>query len=153
MRLFLRAVAPLLLLTSLASAQSTTSAMKTFGLFGTWATDCGHDPGPQNEYSDFVVTSQGAVELHNDFGPDYDRMVYRVVEATRLSPFRLSLRLVLATDGRIVLDTVTLRSGGRIRNWSSRLGNNVLVENGTMPSANGQETGWMTRCDMQRADR
>jgi hypothetical protein len=140
-------------LTTLASGQSVTSAIRAFELPGIWASDCGHGPGPQNEYSDFTVTSQGLVELHNDFGADYDRMVYRIVDAARLSVFRLSLRLVLATDDRIVLDTVTLRSGGRIRNWSTRLGTNILVDNGTMPSANGQETSGMTRCDMRRADR
>ena len=130
--------------------------MRAFDLLSNLGIGLHPVPGPQNAlFGQAQVTAQAAVELRRriSLARIHNRMVYRVVGATRLSLFRLSLRLVLATDERIVLDTVTLRSGGRIRNWSSRLGNSVLVENGIMPSANGQETGWMTRCDMRQADR
>jgi hypothetical protein len=144
----------LLLLTTFANAQSSTSIVKAFGLFGTWAYDCSQAPGPANAYAAFSLTSRGDIELRDDFGADYDEMIYRVVDAQRLSQFRLALRQVLTTDDRIVLDTVTLRAAGRIRNWSSRLadGSNTLVEGGAMPSADGKETEWMTRCDVRRAD-
>ena len=148
-------IVQLLLLTVLAHAQSVASVVKEFGLFGSWAIDCRQPPSPTNAYADFSLTSRGAIELRDDFGPDFDDMIYRIVDAKRVGQFRLSLRQLLTTDGQIVLDTVMLRAAGRIRNWSSRLadGSSILVENGLIPLAKEQETGWMTRCDVRSASR
>jgi hypothetical protein len=127
--------------------------MKEFGLFGTWAGDCYRPPSPANEFSVFSLTSSGAVELQNNFGTNYDDMVYRIVDVKRVSKFRLALRQLLTTDDRIVLDTVLLRMTDRIRTWSSRLADgSTLVEDGAVPASNGQETGWKNRCDERRAD-
>ena len=154
MRTFIAFALQLILLTSFANAQSSTAAVKEFGLFGTWALDCGQPPGPANAYVNFTLTSEGTVELRDSFGPDYDEMVYRVVEARRVGAFRLAMRQVLATDERIVLETETLRTRDRIRNWSSRFsdGSGTLVEDGRMPADEGHETAWMARCDLRRAD-
>jgi hypothetical protein len=145
----------LLLLTGLADAQSAANVVKEFGLVGSWAIDCRQPPSPTNAYANFSLTSGGAIELRDDFGPDFDDMIYRIVDAKRIGQFRLSLRQLLTTDDQIVLDTVMLRAGGRIRNWSSRLadGSSVLVDNGVIPLAREQETGWMTRCDVRAAGR
>jgi hypothetical protein len=145
----------LLLLTGFADAQSAANVVKEFGLVGSWAIDCRQPPSPTNAYANFSLTSGGAIELRDDFGPDFDDMIYRIVDAKRIGQFRLSLRQLLTTDDQIVLDTVMLRAGGRIRNWSSRLadGSSVLVENGIIPLAREQETGWMTRCDVRAAGR
>lgn len=158
MRKFLVIIAQLLLFTSIANSQSTNSqspmgVVKEFGLFGIWAIDCSQPPSPENPYANFELTSEGAVEQRDSFGPDYDEMVYRIVEARRVGNFRLAMREVLTTDDRIVLETVALKAAGRIRNWSSRFadGSGTLVEDGLLPSAEGRETGWMTRCDMRRA--
>jgi hypothetical protein len=43
----------LLLLVDVANAQSITSAMKAFDLFGSWASDCFQSPSPANEFSIF----------------------------------------------------------------------------------------------------
>jgi hypothetical protein len=92
------------------------------------------------------------VLLRNDFGPVYGDMVYRIVEATRLSQFRLSLRQVLTTDENVVLDTVMLRANARVRIWSSRgADGRQYVEDGLVPSANNRETDWMERCDTKWA--
>jgi hypothetical protein len=143
----------LLLLTGFANAQSAANVVAEFGLFGTWAIDCRQPPSPANAYANFSLTSQGAIELRDDFGPDFDDMIYRIVDAKRIGQFRLSLRQLLTTDDQIVLDTVMLRAAGRIRNWSSRLadGSSILVEDGIIPLAREQETGWMTRCDVRGA--
>jgi hypothetical protein len=153
MRRFPLVVAQLLLLTSLVHSQSPVGAVQEFGLIGTWALDCSRPPGPANAYANFALTPEGAVELRDDFGPDYDDMVYRIVEATRVGSFRLAMRQVLTTDDRIVLDTVTLKAAGRIRNWSSQFadGSASLVEDGLLHSDEGRETSWMTRCDLRRA--
>jgi hypothetical protein len=70
---------------ALACAQSPTSAIKEFGLIGTWADDCNANPGPSNQYASFSITSRGTIMLRNDFGPDYGDMIYRIVAGIRPS--------------------------------------------------------------------
>jgi hypothetical protein len=152
MRLACAICLQLLLSTTSSSAQSPTSAIKEFGLFGTWAGDCNANPGPANQYASFSVTSRGIVLLHNDFGPDYGDMVYRIVDAKRVGQFRISLRQLLTTDDQIALDTVMLRAQERIRIWSSRgADGSEYVQDGLVPAANNHETGWMERCDSRWA--
>jgi hypothetical protein len=135
---------------TLAGAQSPASAIKEFGLLGSWADDCSATPSPANQYAIFSLTSRGSIELRNDFGPDYDQMVYRIVDVQRLSHFRLALRQLLTSDNQIVLNTVMMKANDRIRVWSSRGSDGtIFVEDGTVPSANGEETGWMVRCNVQ----
>jgi len=137
----------ILLLTSAAHAQSVAGAVQEFGLVGTWAVVCKELPSPQNEHASFSVSQSGAVRLRNDFGRDYDEMVYRIVSAKRAAPDRVALRQVLMNDSRIVLDTVMLKSDDRIRVWSSRgVDGTTLVSEGTVSLTNGTETRWVTRC-------
>jgi hypothetical protein len=135
-----------------AHAQSSTTTIQDFGLVGKWAIECSRPPGPANEHSLFAVTSSGTILVMNDFGPDYDGMVYRVVDAERVGPDKLSLRQVLATDDAVVLDIVMLKSNERIRVWSSRTADgNMFVKDGTIASANDHATRWHTRCEERRA--
>src|SRR5215470_10589997 len=90
--------------TTFACAQSPASTMKEFGLFGTWADDCGAAPSPANQYASFSLTSRGNIELRNDFGPDYDEMLHRIVDAQRLSHFGLALHQLLTSDDQVVLN-------------------------------------------------
>ena len=88
----------------------------------------------------------------NDFGWDYDNMVYRIVEAERIGSERLALRQVLATDRNIVLDVVVWKVNERIRIWSSRVSSgNTLVVDGVVTSTNGHETPWEVRCNERSA--
>jgi hypothetical protein len=107
-----------ILLTTSAIAQSPTGAIKEFGLFGIWTDDCKADPSAANQNASFSVTSRGVAQLRNDFGPDYDNMLYRIVDAKRIRQFRISLRQLLTTDDQIVLDIVMLKAKDRV--WSSR---------------------------------
>jgi hypothetical protein len=145
--------AHLLLLSGFSQAQSPTSAVEEFGLMGAWAIDCMHSPSPRNEHSVFSVTSIGTVQLRNDFGIDYDEMVYRIVDARRVSPDMVALRQVLTTDPGVVLDVVMLKVDDKIRIWSSR-GNDgkALVREGAIPSTNGQQTRWALRCQGRWTD-
>jgi hypothetical protein len=138
----------------LASAQSPNGAIKDFGLIGTWADNCNARPGPANQHATFSVTGRGTVLLRNDFGPSYGDMTYRILEATRISQFRISLRQVLTTDSEVALDTVMLKANAKVRIWSSHgVDGRQYVEEGLVPSANNRETGWMERCDMRSASR
>jgi hypothetical protein len=96
-----------------AFAQSATNTIEEFGLFGIWADDCRSGPSPSNQYASFSVTSRGIIQLHNDFGPDYGDMLYRIVGATRIGKFWISLRQLLTTDDQVALDIVMLKSYDR----------------------------------------
>jgi hypothetical protein len=152
MRKSLLCFAQTLLLIGFAIAQPETRVVDDFGLLGKWAIECGRPPSPMNEHALFSLTSVGIVWVFNDFGPDYDGMVYRVADAKRVGSDKLFLRQVLATDEHIVLDIVMWKSNDRIRIWSSRAADgSTLVRDGTLPSANGQETRWAGRCGERRA--
>jgi hypothetical protein len=141
-----------ILSTGAAIAQSPTGAIKEFGLVGIWADDCKADPSAANQYASFSVTSRGVVELRNDFGPDYDNMLYRIVDAKRIGQFRISLRQLLTTDDRIALDIVMLKAKDKLRVWSSRgADGREYVRDGLIPAANNFETRWMQRCDTRWA--
>jgi hypothetical protein len=142
-----------LLLTSLANAQPATRAIRDFDLLGRWAIECTRPASPMNEHSLFSLTSVGNAWVLNDFGPDYDGMVYRIVDAKRIAADKLSLRQVLTSDENVVLDVVMVKDGERIRIWSSRTADgNVLVQDGTVASTRDQQTRWAGRCGERRAD-
>ena len=64
------------------------------------------------------------------------------------------MRQALTSDDRIVLDVVVLKSGEKIRTWSSRTADGTdLVMDGVVASSGGHQTGWAVRCLGQRADR
>jgi hypothetical protein len=137
---------------TLAFAQSPMNAIKEFGLLGIWADDCRSDPSPSNQYASFSINLRGNIQLHNDFGPDYGDMLYRIVDAKPVGRFRISLRQLLTTDDQIALDVVMLRSNDRIRVWSSRGADGAeYVQGGMIPAANNRETSWMQRCDTRSA--
>ncbi len=139
-----------LLATACAHAQSAT--VQDFGLLGKWAIECSRPPSPANEHALYAVTSSGVIWVMNDFGPDYDGMVYHVVNAERVGADKLSLRQVLASDATVVLDIVMVKDNEKIRVWSSRTADgSTLVRDGTMPSANDQVTRWASRCEERRA--
>jgi hypothetical protein len=143
----------ILFLTALAQAQTIASVLQDFGLFGTWAVACEQRPSPTNEFAIFSVNASGGIRLWNDFGPDYDDMIYRIVDARRVGPDKLLLRQVLTTDRRIVLDIVMVKDNDRIRVWSSRMADGkILVNDGALASSNGHETRWVVRCQGQWAD-
>jgi hypothetical protein len=130
-----------------ANAQPAANAVQEFGLLGAWAIECSQLPSPQNEHTTFTIADTGGVRLRNDFGRDYDEMVYRVTSAKRVGADKVALRQVLMADSRIVLDTVILKNDDRVRVWSSHgLDGLALVSEGTIPGTNGHETRWAWRC-------
>ena len=136
-----------LLLATCANAQSVTDTLRDFGLLGTWAVECNQLPSPGNEHAIFALTSIGTVQLRNDFGIEYDEMIYRIVAANQVGADKLALRQVLVSDSRIVLDNVMLKNDERVRMWSSRgADGTTLVWDGVVPMTNGHETRWTARC-------
>jgi hypothetical protein len=147
MRTLVLCLIQFLSLAPFAQAQSTTRAVEDFHLLGVWAIDCYRNPAPRNEHATFTKTNADEIQLVNDFGVDYDNMVYRVVAAQRVGDDRLSLRQVLTTDGKIVLDVVLWKINDRLRTWSSRVSDGtILVADGVVSATNGHQTPWIGRC-------
>src|SRR5712675_541774 len=152
MRKLMLACVPCPVLTTFAKAQSVENVVQDFRLIGAWASDCYKPPDPRNEHATFSKTPSSNIQLVNDFGSNYDHMVYRIFQAERVGQDRLYLRQVLTTDHLIVVDVVIWKVNDRIRIWSSRLTDGTtLVNNGTVASENGQETMWVVRCERSAA--
>jgi hypothetical protein len=135
------------LLSGVANAQSVQSALREFGLLGTWAAECKQGPSPGNTHATYAVTSAGGAELRNAFGEGYDDSIYNISEAKSLGPDRLSLRETMQSDKNIVLDIVLLRENGKIRIWSSvHTDGTALVQDGMIAAPVNRETRWVARC-------
>jgi hypothetical protein len=136
-----------LALPALANAQSVQSALKDFGLLGTWAAECKQGPSPANTHATYSVTSAGAAELTNAFGEGYEDSTYNISEAKPLGPDRLSLREVMLSDKNVVLDIVLVKENGKIRVWSSvHTDGTALVQDGMIAAPVNRETRWVARC-------
>src|SRR3979411_2327928 len=80
MRKLMLACVPFLVLTTFAQAQSVENVVQDFLLIGAWASDCYKPPDPRNEHATFSKSPSGDIQLVNDFGSNYDHMVYRIVQ-------------------------------------------------------------------------
>ena len=89
-------VAFLLSMTLAAVAEPATTAevFRQFGLFGTWAVDCGRPASPANPYVSDILQEAGAVVEEHHLGPNYAVNRYRVLLATRLSATRVALEVI-----------------------------------------------------------
>lgn len=67
---------------------------RSFGLFGTWAADCGRPASPDNPHVHITAPSAGLVLENNDVGPDYAANRYSVLSARRLSADRLEVAVI-----------------------------------------------------------
>ena len=136
-----------LVVPALANAQSVPSALKEFGLLGTWAAECKEAPGPGNTHATYLVTAVGAGQLSNAFGEGYADSVYDISEAKSLGPDRLSLREVMVSDKNVVLDIVLVKENGKVRVWSSvHTDGTAFVKDGMISAPVNRETRWVSRC-------
>lgn len=62
-----------------------------FGLFGTWAEDCGAPASPANPHVKISQPAPGVILEDDDLGPDNTVNRYSVLSAERLSDTRLSV--------------------------------------------------------------
>ena len=128
-----------------ADAQSAGSVLEDFGFFGRWAPDCSKPPGPDNSTRQTMVTSADEVRWTEDTGSRASRNRYRVIEAERLAPDKIRVRIEL--NGAILEDLVVVKEGGKVRTMSNKMIENgqYLVADGIILSI-GRPTPWMTKC-------
>jgi hypothetical protein len=66
----------------------------TFGLFGTWASDCSASASPANPHVKISQPSPGLILEEDHLGADYAVNRYSVLSAERLSDTRLSVEVL-----------------------------------------------------------
>jgi hypothetical protein len=137
----------LLSLPALATAQPVQSALREFGLLGTWAAECAQGPSPGNTHATYEITPAGAAQVSNAFGDGYDVSVYSISEAKALGTDRLALRETMVSDKNVVLDVVLMKENGKVRIWSSTHADGTpLVTDGMISAPVNRETRWVARC-------
>ena len=121
---------------------------RDFGLFGTWAADCGRPPTPDNPHVTVSTPSAGLVIENNDVGPGYAANRYSVLTARRLAANRIELRVIFrpgAADEERQTLVFAVRNGTRRTLFNRVEGGPVRVRDGIVVS-HGIKTPLLRKC-------
>jgi hypothetical protein len=132
-----------------AKAASVDELFQQFGLFGTWATDCGQAASPANPHVSITTPSPGLVLEDHDLGRDYAINHYRMLSAERLSSERLAVEVIFqpGTDAEEHQKLVFLvRKGTRRTLFNQPEGGAVRVKDG-VALAHGGKTPVLRKCE------
>ncbi|HEY7998622.1 MAG TPA: hypothetical protein VIE87_07365 [Pseudolabrys sp.] len=120
-----------------------------FGLFGTWAPDCGQAASPANPHVSITTPSVGLVREDHDLGSGFAVNRYSMLSAERLSDERLSVEAVFqpgnaAEDHEQLIFLVRGRTRRTIFNQPA--GREARVKDGiALPG--GSKTPVLNKCD------
>lgn len=150
----MRIVAVILLVAAtvtLATAQTAAvdALFQQFGLFGTWALNCGQPASPANPHVSITIPSPGLVTESHDLGRDYTVNRYSVLSAERLSAEQLAVAVVFqpGTDDEERQKLVFLvRKGTRRTLFNQPDGGAVRVKDGIVVSR-GSKTPMLKKCE------
>jgi hypothetical protein len=132
-------------LPSLARAGGVQDTLRTFGLLGVWAPDCGRPRSTANVYATFTIADGDRGSLSFDAGPGYDPNVYVIHEARLLSANKVELKEELLADGKFT-EAVFAKINGKLHTISAkRADGTILVQNGRLVPS-GREAVWLVRC-------
>ncbi len=84
---------------SAARAAPVDDVFRAFGLFGSWASDCGKPASPANPHVSITLLSPGLVLESHDLGPDYTVNRYSILSAERLSADELAVEVMFQPGG------------------------------------------------------
>ncbi len=122
---------------------------RTYGLFGTWAVDCGRPASPQNPYVRDFLNDAGAVAEEHHFGADYAVNHYDVLSAKRLSATEVELDVTYEPgDEAVHRQTLVMRvADGRRRTlFNQPVGGKVRVKGGLVLGL-GVKTQTLVKCE------
>ena len=143
-RLFLSALAALLLMPAISHAGKDSDALLQFGLIGNWSLDCQKPPSPTNPFMSFTPSTAGQPTRQIITGkPQYDSLVpisgAEMLDATHL---RLSY-----PQGSVMI-TVTLlkEQQRRIRPYEAVASDGTVSVSGGNVKASGLPTNWLLKC-------
>jgi hypothetical protein len=121
---------------------------RAFGLFGTWAADCGRPPTPDNPHVSITMPSPGLVVENTDLGPGYAANRYSVLSARRISVDRLEVTVIFRPgaqgEERQTL-VFAIRDGTRRTMFNRVEGGVVRVRHGIV-LVNGSKTPLLKKC-------
>ena len=128
-----------------ATAQSVESALRSFGLPGTWAPDCAEPPSPLHPHATYSVEPSGQASMIYEPGPRAPRSAYAISSAEHGADDKLLLREEWLHDHSRL--EVTLRKfRGKVKVWLSRDADGKLLVKDGVVVATGYVSPWMTRC-------
>ena len=149
----MRIVAVIVLTAATAMSASAETAsidvlFQQFGLFGTWALDCGQAASPANPHVSITTPSAGLVLEDHDLGHDYAVNHYNMLAAERLSAERLAVQVIfqLGTEAEERQKLVFLvRDRTRRTMFNQPEGGAVRVKDG-IALAHGSKTPVLRKC-------
>ena len=125
-------------------AQQTAGILNAFGLFGSWAIQCGAPPSPANVVQTVSWTGGEPVEYSETIGPGAAANRYRIISARMPDATTLLLQVLL--NGRDTENlTITKYGNDAIRTMTNQTWNGFLVQNGVIV-ATGRPTPWLRKC-------
>jgi hypothetical protein len=132
-----------------AKAAQVDALFEQFGLFGTWAPDCGQPASPANPHVKITTPSMGLVLENHDLGRDYAVNHYTMLSAERLSDERLSVEVIFQpgteVEERQKLEFL-VRKDTRRTMFNQPDGGAVRVKDG-VALAHGVKTPVLNKCE------
>ena len=138
--------------TAMSAAAETASIdvlFQQFGLFGTWALDCGQAASPANPHVSITTPNPGLVLESHDLGRDYTVNRYSMLSAERLSAEQLAVAVIFqpGTDAEERQKLVFLvHKGTRRTLFNQPDGGAVRVKDG-IALAHGSKTPVLNKCE------
>ncbi len=127
-----------------AQAQEVAGILNAFGLFGSWAIECGAPASPGNVVQTVGWTGREPVEYSETIGAGAAAKRYRVVSARMPDATTLVMRVLL--NGRFSENLTIAKYGNdAIRTMTNQAWNGFLVQNGVI-LASGRPTPWLRKC-------
>jgi hypothetical protein len=142
------AIVALILISSHASAASAEDVFQQFGLFGTWASDCGKPATPTNPRVSITMPSSGLVLEDHNLGPDFAVNRYSVLSAEQVSPTTVSAEVIFqpGTEAEERQKLVfSVRDNTRRTLFNQTNGGTIRVKDG-VALARGVKTPLLRKC-------
>lgn len=132
-----------------AGAASVEELFQTFGLFGTWATECERPPTPSNPHVTITMPSSGLILEDHNLGPDFAINRYSVVSAEPASATNLSVDVIFQPGTEVEERqklVFSVRNNTRRTIFNQTNGGAVRVKDG-IALARGSKTPLLRRCE------
>ena len=132
-----------------AKAASIDVLFQQFGLFGTWAADCGREASPANPHVTITTPSPGLVLESHDIGSRYAINRYSIQSAERISAEQLSVEVIFqpgAESEEHQTLVFLVRDRTRRTMFNQPAGGEVRVKDGIV-LGHGSKTPVLKKCE------
>jgi hypothetical protein len=147
--LAISAIVAAFVVSSSANAETVDELFQQFGLFGTWASDCGRPATPSNPRVSITAPSAGLVLEDHNLGPDFSVNRYSVLSAERVSATSISVEVIFqpGTEAEERQKLVfSVRDKTRRTMFNQADGGIVRVKDG-IALARGSKTPLLRKCE------